>query len=328
MARRSYEIGLMKLVILGLGYSASAFLGGVQDRFERITVTVRDPARALAMNTLTMNTLAMNTLAMNTLAMNDGKVDGIAFDGSVMPPALSAAIIQADAMLVSIPPRAEPNQAGDPALGILLPAIEKANTLKWIGYLSTVGVYGDHGGAWVDESTPCNPVSARSIARLEAEQGWLELARADRAVQIFRLSGIYGPGQNALENLRTGTARRLIKPGQVFNRIHVSDIAGAAAHCMELALSGGSVPAIVNVTDNEPAPPQDVVAHAATLMGLSPPPEQPFETASLSPMARSFYGENKRVSNRLLTQKLGYGLRYPTYREALADLWHEMQNGG
>ncbi|MGL4727146.1 MAG: SDR family oxidoreductase [Bosea sp. (in: a-proteobacteria)] len=293
----------MKLVILGLGYSASAFLHDVADRFDRITVTVRDPARARE--------------------MSGGKVEGVAFDGNTMPPALAKAIAEADAMLVSIPP----GQMGDPALRLVLPAMENAADLKWVGYLSTVGVYGDHAGAWVDEATPCRPVSARSIARLESERGWLGLAHLNRAVQIFRLSGIYGPGQNALENLRAGTARRLIKPGQVFNRIHVHDIAVAAAYCMWRVLSSADAPAIINVTDNEPAPPQDVVAHAAMLMGIMPPPEQPFETATLSPMARSFYGENKRVSNRLLTQQLGYSMRYPTYREALAALWSEIQSG-
>jgi hypothetical protein len=295
----------MRLVILGLGYSSGHFLVEARRHFggrlTHVTATVRDEARAAAMS-------------------GDG-IEGIGFDGASAPEALKTRIMQADAMLVSIPP----SDAGDPALRLLSPGIAASN-LRWIGYLSTVGVYGDHGGAWVDETTPCNPASARSLARLEAERGWLSLAAPERIVQVFRLSGIYGPGQNALENLRAGTARRIIKPGQVFNRIHVADIAGAAAHCLCLCLQGGPSPAIVNVTDSGPAPPQDVVTHAAMLMGVDPPPETPFASAALSPMARSFYGENKRVSNRRLTEDLGYALRYPTYREALAALWDGMRN--
>jgi nucleoside-diphosphate-sugar epimerase len=301
----------MKLVILGLGYSSGHFLVEARRRFggrlTHVTATVRDPARAAA--------------------MADGGLEVLAFDGMSACAGLASRIIGADALLVSIPP----SGAGDPALPLLSSAITAAPRLGWIGYLSTVGVYGDHEGAWVDETTPCRPASARSFARLAAEKGWLALATPSRPVQALRLSGIYGPGQNALENLRAGTARRIVKPGQVFNRIHVADIAGAAAHLMARALDkpgNNDLPAIVNVTDCEPAPPQDVVAHAAMLTGIAAPPETPFEEARLSPMARSFYGENKRVSNRLLTQELGYGLRYPTYREALAALWDEMRRGG
>jgi nucleoside-diphosphate-sugar epimerase len=298
----------MKLVILGLGYSAGCFLeesrrlfGG---RLTHVTATVRDGARAAA--------------------LSGAGLDVLGFDGMSATPGLLSRISQADAMLVSIPP----SESGDPALRLLSAAIAQAPQLRWIGYLSTVGVYGDHQGAWVDETTPCRPVSARSVARLEAEQGWLARAAPGRIVQVLRLSGIYGPGQNALENLHAGTARRIVKPGQVFNRIHVADIAGAAAHLMAMtfdAPAGVKLPAIVNVTDSEPAPPQDVVAHAAMLMGVAPPPETPFEEARLSPMARSFYGENKRVSNRLLTGELAYAMRYPTYREALAALWEQMR---
>ncbi len=166
--------------------------------------------------------------------------------------------------------------------------------LRWIGYLSTVGVYGDHGGAWVDETSECRPVSRRSIdARRRPNRQWLALGdETALPVAVLRLSGIYGPGRNAFVNLANGTARRLVKPGQVFNRIHVDDIAGALWH-----LASSDIGGVFNVTDDEPAPPQDVVAYAAELMGVAPPPEIPFETAELSPMARSFYGENKRVSN-------------------------------
>lgn len=190
--------------------------------------------------------------------------------------------------------------------------------LEWIGYLSTVGVYGNHDGAWVDEETPCRPVSQRSIARMAAEQGWARLA-ADIGVPlaILRLSGIYGPGRNALKTLDAGKARRLVKPGQVFNRIHVDDIGGAAA-LLARTRQGG----IFNITDNCPSPPQDVVGHAAKLMGVAPPPETDFETADLSPMARSFYGENKRVSNARI-KALGYNFHHPDYESGLGTLWNE-----
>jgi nucleoside-diphosphate-sugar epimerase len=300
----------MKLVILGLGYSSRHFLDEARRRFGSqlapVMATVRDRARAAALS-------------------GDG-LDVVAFDGVSVAPELAGRISQAEAMLVSIPP----GEAGDPALRLLSSAIAQAPGLRWIGYLSTVGVYGDHDGAWVDETTPCRPASARSVARLAAEEGWLALCPPSRCVQVLRLSGIYGPGQNALDNLRAGTARRIVKPGQVFNRIHVADIAGAAVHLMGMAFdapAGANLPAIINVTDSEPAPPQDVVAHAALLMGVAAPPETPFEEARLSPMARSFYGESKRVSNRLLTHELGYALRYPTYREALAALWEQMRGG-
>ena len=190
-----------------------------------------------------------------------------------------------------------------------------------IVYLSTVGVYGDHGGAWIDEATPCRPANGRSRVRLAAEQDWRALGAASgKAVHVLRLAGIYGPGQNALVNLRAGTARRIVKPGQVFTRIHVADIARTIAACFGSDHAGG----VWNVSDDEPAPPQDVVAYAAALLGIAPPPEVDFDSANLSPMARSFYGECKRVSNRALKQELGVSLAYPTYREALRALAQEI----
>jgi hypothetical protein len=190
--------------------------------------------------------------------------------------------------------------------------------LRWIGYLSTVGVYGDHQGAWIDETAECAPKSARSQRRVEAEREWLDLEKQrGLPVAILRLSGIYGPGRNALVNLRDGTAKRLVKKDQVFNRIHVDDIAGALWHLAERDRGG-----IFNVTDDLPAPPQDVVTYAAALMDVEPPPEMPFETAELSPMARSFYGENKRVSNAAI-RATGCDFRYPTYRAAFDAMWAE-----
>ncbi|MGX5832257.1 SDR family oxidoreductase [Mesorhizobium sp. 43Arga] len=209
-----------------------------------------------------------------------------------------------------------PEEAGDPVLNAAREAIAGMPGLEWIGYLSTVGVYGDYGGAWVDETAACRPVSKRSVMRVEAEQGWLKLGEEiGKPVAILRLSGIYGPGRNALVNLENGTARRLVKPDQVFNRIHCDDIAGALWR-----LIAGNIGGIFNVTDDEPAPPQDVVAYAASLMGVEPPPEIPFDTAQLSPMARSFYGENKRVANAAI-KAAGYSLRFPDYRAAFDHMW-------
>ncbi len=277
------------LVIVGFGYSAAAIAREIGGRATRITVTVRSEAKAMALQQQGWETCV--------------------FDGSFLSEPLRLALESATHLLVSAPP----DEAGDP---LLLSGLANVSTpaLGRIAYLSTVGVYGDHQGAWVDEETVPRPVSARSLQRLAAEQAWQAFATS-RAVElgIFRLSGIYGPGRSAVENLRQGTARRLIKPGQVFNRIHVEDIAGAVA----VALSGTGPLGILNLTDDEPCPPQDVVAYAAGLMGITPPPEQPFETAELSPMARSFYGENKRVANARIKTVLGYAFRHPTYREGI-----------
>jgi nucleoside-diphosphate-sugar epimerase len=213
---------------------------------------------------------------------------------------------------------AAPGEAGDPVLRAFRDDILAAPNLRWIGYLSTVGVYGDHDGAWVDETTPTAPRSRRSVERVEAEQAWEALAEQKNVpLATLRLSGIYGPGRNAFLNLESGTAKRLVKPGQVFNRIHGEDI-GAALWHLAKADSGG----IFNVTDDEPAPPQDVVTYAAGLMGVEPPPSIDFATADLSPMARSFYGENKRVSNAKL-KATGFRFRFPDYRTALDAMWRD-----
>lgn len=234
-------------------------------------------------------------------------------EGFAVSSALVKAVAEADAVLASV----QPAEDGDPALGPLRDALMAAPNLRWIGYLSTIGVYGDQGGAWIDEDTPPAPTNARTRQRVDIEEAWLELGRdSGKPVQIFRLSGIYGPGRNAITKLRSGTANRLIKPGQVFNRIHVDDIAGVLMASLAKPRQG----AIYNVTDDEPGPPQDVITFAAELTGLEPPPEIPFEQAKLSPMAASFYGESKRVSNALVKRELGYAFRYPTYREALRAL--------
>ncbi|WP_099867113.1 SDR family oxidoreductase [Pararhizobium haloflavum] len=244
-----------------------------------------------------------------------GITNAMLFDGLTLSDELIAAMREATHLIQSIAPDA----AGDHFLGLIGNDL-KAHlpNLRWAAYLSTVGVYGDHEGGWVDEDTSCHPVSDRSIMRIAAETAWIDAGRsADVPVAIMRLSGIYGPGRNAFINLRDGKAKRLIKPGQVFNRIHVADIAAAALFLKERELSG-----TFNVTDDQPAPPQDVVSYAADLMGVAPPAEIDFSAAQLSQMARSFYSENKRVANGKL-KAAGYSFRYSDYRAALSQLWND-----
>jgi nucleoside-diphosphate-sugar epimerase len=232
------------------------------------------------------------------------------FDGSSPTVGIADSIADATHILVSAPPDAD----GDPVLRQHRGDIERANALSWIGYLSTVGVYGDSGGAWIDETAKTDATSARGRRRVAAEQEWLALAEArDARVQIFRLAGIYGPGRSAIERLREGTAHRIVKPGQVFNRIHVDDIATTVC----AGIAGRGATAVYNVADDEPAPPQDVIVFAAALLHMPPPPEVPFTDAQLSPMAASFYADNKRISNARLRQELGVALKFPTYREGL-----------
>lgn len=280
----------MRLLVFGPGYSASAAMSVLHEA-EAITATARTPERAAALEA--------------------AGIEAVPFDGSGLSQPLAEAIATATHILVSIAPGDE----GDRVLHTAGEALAKASP-RSIVYLSTVGVYGDHGGDWVDEASEPKPKSRRSIARVDAENAWRGLATTSGVpLAVLRLSGIYGPGRNALVNLRQGTARRLVKPGQVFNRIHVDDIAAAVAAAFARSADG-----VFNVTDDEPAPPQDVVAFAAGLLGIEPPPEIPFEEADLSPMARSFYGENKRVRNERMKIALGVALSCPTYREGLAAL--------
>ena len=246
--------------------------------------------------------------------LRKANIHPILFDGETISDELLEAIGIATDLVVSI----APTSAGDPVLNLLEEQLAKARNLQWTAYLSTVGVYGNHDGAWVDETTEPKPVSQRSLQRCAAENAWMRFAaRQGLPLAILRLSGIYGPGRNGFVNLKAGRARRLVKPGQVFNRIHVSDIARALAF-----LSAGRTAGIFNVTDDMPAPPQDVVAFAASVMKVDPPPEIAFETATLSPMARSFYGENKRVSNAAI-KALGFSFDYPDYKTALRRMWDE-----
>ena len=283
----------MNLFVFGLGFTGRRFAERERSRFATVRATVTEPARA-------------ESLASETgFAMR-------AFGPETDDPRIAADLADTDMLLVSAPP----GRDGDTVLARHGDAIRESR-IRWIGYLSTIGVYGDHQGAWIDEDTPPTPKSARSRERVAAEQAWLSLgAETGKAVQVFRLSGIYGPGRNPIVKVRDGKAQRIVKAGQVFNRIHVDDIAATLAASLDRPRAG----AIYNVTDDEPAAPQVVTEYAARIAGLPVPPEIDFETADLSPMARSFYGENKRVRNRLIREELGVALAYPTYREGLAAL--------
>ena len=228
----------------------------------------------------------------------------------------AAALAGASHCLSSVPPDGE----GDAVLDHHRGDLGEARGLEWVGYLSTTGVYGDRGGAWVDETTPPAPTTERGHQRLAAEQRWLGLIREHGVpVHLFRLAGIYGPGRNQLAAVRAGAATRIAKPGQVFSRIHVADLARVLAASMAAPEPG----AIYNVCDDEAAPPQEVVAYACELLGVEPPPLTRFDEAELSVLARSFYAENKRVRNHRITRELGVRLAYPSYREGLKALLEE-----
>lgn len=229
---------------------------------------------------------------------------------------LDDALARATHVLVSAGPDAE----GDPVLRAYGDALAgRLGAMDWVGYLSTTGVYGDHGGDWVDEDTPLTPSTRRGQYRVEAEAAWRALAdRTGAPLHIFRLAGIYGPGRGPFAKVRAGTARRIVKPGQVFSRIHVEDIAQVLAASIDRPRAG----AIYNLCDDDPAPPEDVIGHAADLLGLPLPEAEDFATAEMTPMARSFYAESKRVRNGRITSELGVALKFPDYRAGLADLLH------
>lgn len=280
----------MNLFVFGLGFSAGYFAKRSNDR---VSGTVRSQEKAAVLSA--------------------SGITAHVFGPGVRDSAIAEDIAKADALLISVPP----GTSGDPVLAACAHQIASAPNLRWIGYLSTIGVYGDHQGAWVNEQTPATPTNVRSVERARAEQAWLAFGAANNiAVHIFRLAGIYGPGQNQLVQLARGTAKRIIKPGQVFNRIHVEDI----ARTLDASLAQPRSGAIYNVTDNEPAPPQDVVTFAASLCNVAPPPEINLDDAALTEMGRSFYAESKRVRNDLLRSELGVTLAYPTYREGLSAL--------
>jgi nucleoside-diphosphate-sugar epimerase len=243
-------------------------------------------------------------------------IDAHVFDGTAPGETLGPALRQASHVVFSI----APGEHGDPALLQHRADLDAAAKLEWLCYYSTVGVYGDFGGAWIDETAPLVPRNDRSDRRVLAEAAWRDYAR-QRGVPlaILRLAGIYGPGRSTFDKLRDGTSRRIVKPGQVFNRIHVEDIGRVTALAAAARLDG-----TFNLSDDEPTPPQLVIEHAAGMLGMAPPPAHDFATAAMTPMQRSFYADNKRVSNAAIKQALGIELLYPTYREGLAAI-HEIE---
>ena len=277
------------LLSLGHGYSARALGRLLLARGWRVIATTRSPVRAEALRAEGCNP---------RLWPGDD---------------LTADLAAATHLLSSVAPG-----ASDPVLDALGPAIAAAAPhIRWAGYLSTTAVYGDHAGGWVDEETPLTPGTKRGEERVAAEARWQALAAASGLpLHVFRLAGIYGPGRGPFEKVRDGTARRIVKPGQVFSRIHVDDIAQVLLASIDRPSPG----AIYNVCDDDPAPPEDVFVHAARLLGVPPPPEVDYATAEMSPLARSFYAESKRVRNDRMKHGLGIRLLYPTYREGLAAL--------
>lgn len=272
------------LLSLGHGYSAQALARLLMPQGWRIIGTTRDAggvARLQAMG-----------------------VEPLLWPGESLGPALA----RATHILSSI----APGPAGDPVLARHAAEIAAAPA-RWVGYLSTTGVYGDHAGGWVDETTPLTPGTDRGRQRVLAESEWQALGLP---LHIFRLAGIYGPGRGPFEKVRDGTARRIIKPGQVFSRVHVDDI----AQVLEASIQHPDPGAIYNVCDDDPAPPEDVIGHAATLLGLPLPPAIAHDAADMTPMARSFYAESKRVRNDKIKADLGITLIHPDYRAGLVAL--------
>ncbi|MDD9732178.1 SDR family oxidoreductase [Mameliella sp. AT18] len=283
------------LLSLGHGFSARALAPLLLSEGWEVIGTTRDPAKLEA----------MRATGVTPILWQEDSV--------------TKALGRATHLLMSAAPDAE----GDPALRLVGPAIAaRAPDIEWAGYLSTTGVYGDHQGGWVTEDTPLDPATRRGQLRVEAEAAWA--AVPGLPLHIFRLAGIYGPGRGPFAKLRKGTARRIIKPNQVFSRIHVEDI----AQVLRASIARPNPGAAYNLCDDAPAPPQDVIACAAEMLGMPIPPEVPFEEAELSPMARSFYSESKRVCNARIKEELGVTLRYPDYQSALAAILAAEQASG
>ena len=270
------------LLCIGYGFSARALAPVLQNLGWSITGTTRNPARIPEM-------------------LNE-QVKPIIWPGDD----LYAALSDASHLLISAAPSAQ----GDPFLDTIDLAAHK---FSWVGYLSTTGVYGNHDGAWVDETAPLDPTTKRGQYRVQAEAAWIATALP---VHIFRLAGIYGPGRGPFSKVRNGTARRIIKPGQMFSRIHADDIAQVLAASISQPRPG----AIYNLCDDDPAPPQDVLAYAAQLLNMPLPPKVDFALAEMTAMARSFYAENKRVRNNLIKSELNIALKYPSYKDGLQSL--------
>jgi nucleoside-diphosphate-sugar epimerase len=294
--RAGREVMDVNLFIFGVGYSGTAIAAELRGFAAYTSGTVRAPRSGAV--------------------PQNASVAPLLFDGSSATDAVAAALHRTTHLVTTI----APSGAGDPVLRCCHALIVDAMpALQWIAYLSTTGVYGDHGGDWVNETSACRPASPRSVRRLEVEEEWQQVA-ALRGVPlaVLRLSGIYGPSRNALASLAAGEARRVVAPGQWFNRIHVADIAGSAALLAREAMGG-----VFNISDDEPAPPEDVILHAAALMGVAPPAEIPLDSPLVSPALRTFYSSNRRVSNQLIRSR-GHQFRYPDYRAGLGAMW---QNG-
>ncbi len=278
----------MHLLVFGLGYSGGAVARLARAKGLRVSATSRDPSRVVA-------------------------PEGVAVlhFGATLPDGVTH-------VLATV----APDEAGDPVLAAYGPALAACATLRWAGYLSTTGVYGDRGGDWVDETTPAAPGQARSARRVAAEQAWAGLA-GRAAVDLFRVAGIYGPGRSAFEDIRSGRARRVVKPGHAFGRIHVDDIAGAVLAAVGQTLMPGV--RVLHLADDEPAESAAVVEEAARLLGVELPPAVAFEdaVAAMSPMARSFWAENRKVASRRTQEMLGYRWRYASYREGLKAIKEE-----
>ena len=278
----------MRLFIFGYGYAGAALARRLTPKGWHVTASIRDPADAARL-----------------------EAEGVAAVPLADRERLAEALAQTQALVITAPPDA----AGCPGLRALVPALAAANAFPdWTGYLSTTGVYGDRHGGWVFEESRLSAQSVEGARRVGAERDWLEVGRGmGLTVAIFRLPGIYGPGRSAFDRLRAGEARRILAPGQVFSRIHVDDLSAG----LEASLARPRAGAIYNLCDDEPAPNTDVVAHAARLLGVAPPPEVPLAEAALSPAALRFYAESKRVSNARAKAELGWRPAYPTYREGL-----------
>ncbi len=283
----------MQAFFFGLGFSSLRSAAAMQAQgFDRVGGTVRGHDKAERLRA--------------------AGLDAVLFDGTAPGPDIANRLAGASHIVLSI----APDEEGDPVLRHHRADLDAAQNLEWLCYYSTVGVYGDFGGDWIDETAPLVPRNMRSDRRVLAEQAWRDYA-AERGLPlcILRLAGIYGPGRSTFDKLRAGTARRVIKPGQVFNRIHVEDIARVTALAAQRRLAG-----TYNLADDEPAPPQDVIEYAARMIGLDVPPDLPFETAEMTPMQKSFYRDNKRVSNAAIKKALGVGMLYPNYRDGLAQV--------
>ena len=281
----------MRLFVFGPGYVGDAFAGALRARGWEVAASARDADQAAIL-----------------------RAKGVTPADPADREAMAQALGGVNAILVTAPPGPE----GCPALESVIPALAQAEAFPdWIGYLSTTGVYGDFEGRWVFETSPLKAQSVEGARRVGAERDWRQVGRGmGLTVTTFRLPGIYGPGRSALDRLRAGEGRRIVKPGQVFSRIHVDDIVSGLVASLERPRAGG----IYNLVDDEPAPPQDVMEYAARLLGVPVPPDLPFNELGMSPATRRFYAENKRVSNARAKAELGWRPTYPTYREGLAAI--------